>query len=314
MFVRWNFTRECAVTRFQICYAGHSRNKVDGIGRRVIVVLQGGLGNQLFQFCAGETIERDTGCPVLYDPDSGFREDPHGRHFELERLIPVERLAGDCSRGNRLLERMEGAAEHHLLRRLGISSLPRGAVLRIVKWWPASNVICRSHFQLLEYLSPETTGRIRDAMRLCGEPSNEVAVHFRLLRDRDAHGRPARDHSNTVLPLDYYRRCLHLVRRDCGAIRFRAFSDRGVIPPGVFEAGDEVLPDDPRSSAGAWDTLAAMARCRHFITANSTFSWWAAFLGRSPDKRVYAPKHWMFASGARPQRGIFPEGWQLVDG
>ena len=295
-----------------ICYAGHSRNRVMAIGRRVIVVLQGGLGNQLFQFCAGEAIARDTGCPVLYDAGSGFPEDPHGRRFELQRLIPIERLAREYPRGLRLLERMEGAFERHLMRRLGISSLPREAVRRIVKWWPGSNVVCRSHFQLLEYLNAEITEQIRDAMDLTAGVSDEVAVHFRLARDRDASGAPARDHSGTVLPLEYYRRCLRQVRCDCGATRFRVFSDTGGIPRGVFEAADEALPEEPRASGGAWDTLTRMASCRHFITANSTFSWWAAYLSRSPGKRIYAPKNWLFSSGAPAQRGISPVGWHYV--
>lgn len=284
--------------------------------RRVVVVLQGGLGNQLFQWCGGETIRKITGYPVLYDCELTFRRDIWGRHFELGRLIPAERRApqqpGDGP-WRSLLERAGGAFESNVMWRLGISALPLPAVVKIARWWPGSEVVCRSHFQLLDYLDAGTVGRIREAMNLTEEnQSSDVAVHFRLLRDTHASGARAPEHNDTILPLDYYRACLRRVRAQFGAVRYRVFSDDGAIPENVFERGDQVVLDPPEHPGGAWDTLARMAACRHFIVANSTFSWWGAFLGRSQDKRVYAPEKWLFLAAAPSQKGIFPEDWLRI--
>jgi hypothetical protein len=51
-----------------------------------------------------------------------------------------------------------------------------------------------------------------------------------------------------------------------------------------------------------------MAACRHHILANSTFSWWGAWLNPSPDKIVVAPDPW-FRDASLDSRDIVPEGW-----
>jgi hypothetical protein len=292
-------------------------NQARPSGRRAIVLLQGGWGNQLFQLCAGETIRQRTGHPVYYDCDLMFRNEPYRRQFELENMVPPEqRISVRSSRGYwrlALFAKMQATAEKHLMRRVGMSSLPLSVVLRIVNWWPGSEVLCRGHYQSLEFIDSACVERIREAMRAPQVDRNcDVAVHFRQSRDLYASGAVAPDHANTVLRLEYYRESLRLVRERLGAVRFRVFSDRGAIPEDVFQPSDNVVLDGPRQPERAWDTLARLASCRHFIVANSTFSWWGAFLGRSPDKQVYAPKNWRFANGFPCQRGIFPEGWRRI--
>jgi hypothetical protein len=53
-----------------------------------------------------------------------------------------------------------------------------------------------------------------------------------------------------------------------------------------------------------------MSGCRHFIISNSTYSWWAAWLGRAPEKTVIAPRQWFQA--ATVPAGLIPPEWITI--
>jgi hypothetical protein len=53
-----------------------------------------------------------------------------------------------------------------------------------------------------------------------------------------------------------------------------------------------------------------MSQCDHHIIANSSFSWWGAWLGANPDKTVVAPKRWFGPRNAHwDAKDIVPDGW-----
>ena len=74
--------------------------------------------------------------------------------------------------------------------------------------------------------------------------------------------------------------------------------------------GDNVFYSDAR---GTLEDLLQMSECHYHIIANSTFSWWAAWLDRKPDKVVIAPRQW-FGPAARHRNtaDLLPSAWILL--
>jgi hypothetical protein len=110
--------------------------------------------------------------------------------------------------------------------------------------------------------------------------------------------------------IDYYRRAIGLVRKRCPECHFLIFSDdpdwaRAELPldsPGVFVTGNDERPEQD---------LALMSACKHHVIANSSFSWWAAWLGNSPDQIVIAPSPW-YASPKLDTRDLAVSRWQYI--
>ncbi len=66
---------------------------------------------------------------------------------------------------------------------------------------------------------------------------------------------------------------------------------------------DENSPDEAHLD------LILMAACQHFLIANSSLSWWGAWLSKRAEKKIIAPKRW-FMNPDYDTRDLFPESWQ----
>ncbi|MGL5448588.1 MAG: alpha-1,2-fucosyltransferase, partial [Rhabdaerophilum sp.] len=104
----------------------------------------------------------------------------------------------------------------------------------------------------------------------------------------------------------YYRDAIRFVQDLVPQARFFIASD-DVTTAQDFAAtlpGAQVLRGQK-----AGDDLYLMSRCRHHIIANSSFSWWSAWLDRRPGGFRIAPKAWFGQDAALDASDLFPEGW-----
>jgi hypothetical protein len=60
-----------------------------------------------------------------------------------------------------------------------------------------------------------------------------------------------------------------------------------------------------------YEDFEAMKSCKYHIIANSSFSWWTAWLSARQDKKVIAPKYW-FNKGPKDTEDLIPKTWQLI--
>jgi hypothetical protein len=110
-----------------------------------------------------------------------------------------------------------------------------------------------------------------------------------------------------ALPMRYYRRALSLLPPGLG---FAIFSDDIEFARNYFQYLDPWVS----MGSSAIQDLALMSSCKFQVIANSSFSWWSAWLNRIPEKLVIAPNfHLGWYMGEWFPRGIKVDGWSYVD-
>ena len=284
---------------------------------RVIVRLEGGLGNQLFQYATGRTIALATGRDLLLDT-SAYRED-RLRSYQLDHFAIAAR---PLRRGDVPYLKLRRSRLGAILPRRSRVEIVREAFPARVPVWPEAPVddagtpYLIGYWQSERYFAP-IADTIRREVRVNAAPegrnarlldeiaaSDAVAIH---VRRGDYVSNPAATAYHGLCGLDYYRAA---IRRLAGSVPrphcfvfsddldwVRANLDTG--HPTTFVGHNTDTP---------WEDLRLMAACRHFIVANSSFSWWGAWLGEWPGKQVIAPARW-FQADHGGEGEIVPAGW-----
>jgi hypothetical protein len=155
-------------------------------------------------------------------------------------------------------------------------------------------------------LSEVTVGDIKEA--------NSACLHVRRLHGKEVDGSRPQSVADFygMCDIAYYRRAIREVAAIHGSLRIFVFSDDNRWAhqnAGAFEiegcSVKVIDDDDPLRS------FYLMTLCKHFIIANSTFSWWAGWLGGYSMKTVCVPPVWNRGEKRFP-RDLFPPAWRVV--
>jgi hypothetical protein len=292
----------------------------------LIVRLRGGLGNQLFQYAAGRSLAARSGVPLLLDTKSGFQADPYGRFYALGSFklcdgiseVDSTRLGASVELRRRLVRSYE-ILRLKLLGRYFSRSIHRLRISRPT----VLDAYCQSprYFSGIEdVLKKELafkavpTGVDRAVASEIGL-TNSVCVHARRLLGVCAN--PANTQSSVVnyygvCEISYYRNALRALADEFGPVTAYLFSDD---PIWAEESAQSLgVPGCTVKVINEQDTLTSfylMRLCKHFVLANSTFGWWAAWLGEFAGKSVYIPPVWNRGEKRFPHE-LFPQNWRVV--
>lgn len=264
----------------------------------IITRLKGGLGNQLFQYCTGRALARRHETELTLDFSSLRFE---GRRNELVHFAiaatGASRWAVLKHEGPRLrlpllryldFSRASCVREPHFHYDPGFESLPDDVM--IDGYWQSPRYF-EDHWDLLRrelrIVTPASSANRAMAARIAAQPA--AAIH---LRRGDYVSNPESARRHGLPPLAYTREAMARIRSRVPGVRFFLFSDQParaweeLAPPSDVIAVDQNAPD-----RGVED-LRLMALCDHFVIANSSFSWWGAWLGAHAHSLVFAPKQW----------------------
>ncbi len=112
---------------------------------------------------------------------------------------------------------------------------------------------------------------------------------------------------------DYYREAIRRVREKVENPVFFVFSDDPDYAREMLGDLGEAVYVTHNTGAESYRDMQLMSRCRHHIIANSTFSWWGAWLDPWPGKTVCAPARWLQGDDRVTAGQILPADWIKID-
>lgn len=275
--------------------------------------LMGGLGNQMFQYAAARALAEKHQTQVELDL-SWFSQpfDKHtiAREYELNNFVldtEVSKYApGLGDRLRELVLPVKKYNEPHFHYDSGFEQLTGATSL--IGYFQSEKYFKQFRPQILESFAWQhaASGKNKSLLAQIESDDHSVALHVRR-GDYVADKVTASFHGTTTL--DYYKAALKTLKIKVKHPNLYVFSDEPDWCKENLKFSDPTIFVS-HNTQGAED-MRLMKACRHNIIANSSFSWWGAWLNTNPQKVVIAPKQW-FAHKESNTKDIIPATWQKV--
>jgi len=290
----------------------------------IIVRLIGGLGNQMFQYALGRHLAYRYKTEFKLDISGldSSRELPGvtNRNYELKHFRIIENIA-DKKEIEKLCTPVFSANILNKTYKLFVPYYKRHYVHekhaefdhRILDYckdcyldgyWQSENYFIdientiRNEFTLKDHLVSGNLPGISEEIK----GTNSVSIH---IRRGDYISNPLFNKIYNNLNLGYYQNAINYLKKKTGSLNIFIFSDDKEWVSEWFKIDDISYKIINYSSH---EEIYLMSHCKHNIIANSTFSWWGAWLNNNENKVIIAPEKW-FKTDKTGNREILPSAW-----
>lgn len=285
----------------------------------IVVGLKGGLGNQLFQYALGRRLSMEHGCPLILD-DRALHSDPL-RNFALNQFQINQPLAKPLSYPlhgvgaylNPLYRSLPFTQALTIANEKGFAFDPQvleyesGTYLN--GYWQSERYFLPIRQTLLTDLAlakPLSTEQSKLAEQIVGV--NAVSLH---IRRGDYVSDSITNSYHGLCNLNWYHRAVNTIAQDVSNPHFYIFSDDYEWATKNLQLSHSTYFIEPQQDGHESIDMHLMSLCQHNIIANSSFSWWGAWLNQNLQKRVIAPANW-FANAPHDTRDLIPTSWQRL--
>jgi len=239
----------------------------------IVSKIHSGLGNQMFHYATGYALAKRAGLPFRLDTTWFGRRVCHLREWSIatpEASVPT--------------------------------MLPQVQEYRNPFFQPLAPEPCylAGHWQSERYFADARDDLLRLFVprgRFSIHPA-AVAIHARLKTRMTGR-------SSGIATKEYYTAAIDAFRRELPGPTFAVWTDDPQVAADLFPADVTIHP-----TGHPVDDLYAMSQCDHQIIANSSYSWWSAWLNQNPDKRIIWPD--MLAANIPPvaETDYIPASWK----
>jgi hypothetical protein len=292
----------------------------------IIAQLQGGLGNQLFQYAAARSLALRHQAPLLLDQswfartyDDVTPRDPLLSLLQTKgSLITQEPPVSRPKRIQRIAQRLLPISPYVYLERTPYRYDP---LLERVSLFRRQNLYLMGYWQSYRYFES-----IRTTLQSEIRPQAQLDPHYQAYLEQIQHGNAALVHVRRgdyvhlasaakvhgFLGLDYYQRGMDMLLARNPNLRFFVFSDDlAWAQENLPHQNNITFISSLERSDAVIQELELMTHCDHFLIANSSLSWWAAWLAKTADSPVFCPRQWTTDSSIAWD-DLLPPDWQRI--
>lgn len=291
----------------------------------VISQLHGGLGNQMFQYAVGLSLADKLDTDLFVDTMkfktyklreyelSVFKDKPNLirsrnlANWSFYETMPIKLLPWQIRnwiklRNNVVLFReKQHNFDPELFKIKGNVYLV--GYFQTEKYFAGLEKKIRNSFEFEKRL----VGRNEDYAKQINS-SNSVSIH---VRRGDYVSNPSAAKFHGVLGKEYYQKAINRIKKLVKQSQFFVFSDDLEWTRTNLNLPEDTVYVEGNSGKNGYIDMQLMSMCKHNIVANSSFSWWGAWLNENPDKKVIAPKDWV-ADVSVNDDDVVPSSWVRI--
>jgi hypothetical protein len=273
----------------------------------IISNIVGGLGNQMFQYAAGRALSLSKGSSHLLDI-SAFCNYLLHQGFELQRVFACPIQIASVSDVRNILGWQYSPFAQRVLARPALSLFRRkGLVIEPhLHYWSGINEVSDDCYLLGYWQSEKYFSDVAQVIRsdftfktpfdprnaeLAAQIGDVNAISLHVRRG-DYVNNPKTSANHGLCSLDYYHSAIQYVVERVEQPNFFIISDDPVWVKENLKMDFPCCYVDHNHGAESYNDMRLMSLCKHHVIANSSFSWWGAWLGGNPEKLVVAPRRW----------------------
>jgi hypothetical protein len=265
----------------------------------VVFYISGGLSNKMFQYAFSLKVKQ-LGYKILYDTHTFKSEFAHDK-VQLTDIFPnvkIENCVGTpfryigqrdlISKIVRRFSRNYIFEKDYQYNQNAISSISKHCCIdglwQDSRYFESCESFVRNAYQFPELEDEQNIGLLKSLKK-----ENSVAIH---IRKNDGYG-SWNIFSNTCTK-EYYDKAINYIKQQIKKPVFFVFSDNPEIIKNYLGIIDyKLIAWNPKQGIKNYLDMQLMSNAKHNIIANSTYSWWSAWLNTNPNKIIIAPKNWI---------------------
>ncbi len=286
----------------------------------IIVKLYGGLGNQMFQYAAAKSIAVRLNTAMLYDDEYFISPEKFGSSWSYQLNL----LNTQIELHSPLISKKLSFIIHRVFRKLNSKNIKYKKYFfekpdqfdanivdvinntRLDGYFQSEKYFKQCRAEILKDFSPKAELDSKNKL-ICEQIHSENSVSLHVRRgDYITNAIAALVHITNHQ--DYYQKAITYIENKISDPVFYIFSDDINWAKQNITTKSKMNFIDHNKNTDSYKDLFLMSHCKHNIIANSSFSWWGAWLNQNSSKIVIAPQRW-YIDATKSTQDIYPEDW-----